>query len=226
MKKAIVLLTCSFITSIAFTQIRYGVQVSVNQGTADIKSTNFKSFTKDIRTLKGAMAVAELPVTKHLLIHTSLGYLQKGASLYLQANTTPGGMNTYFSSLETKLDYLEMPLNLAYTLNVRSFSIMVGAGPSFGYGLSGKVKAMYVVNAPGTPAMETTGTADAFKSEENDRAGFRRFETSAGALLAIRHNSGFYLSTNYLHGLTNVSRDEENYRSRNLMVNVGFMFKR
>jgi hypothetical protein len=224
MKKTTILTACLLVTTITYSQVRYGLQVSLNQSTANIEGKNFASFTQDIQKLKGVMAVAEIPISKHISLRSSLGYLQKGAELYPQTNTPGNPMNNYFHSLSTTLSYLELPTSINYNININPLTISVGAGPSFGYGLSGKVRAMFLTQIPGAPVVETTTEEDAFKPEEKDGAGFKRFETSADLLLSVRHKSGLYLSANYLHGLTDLTSGEEKYKSKNLFFSLGFMF--
>jgi hypothetical protein len=203
--------------------MKYGVQVSANLSTADIAAGNFSKLSKDINTLAGATVVAEYGLTNSISVRTSLGLLQKGVELSSLTSGSEGGP-TSKSSLATTLNYLEMPWNLTYNIPVKSARIMIGAGPSFGVGISGKAKA--TLTGTGVPGGETKSEADAFKDEDKGGLGLKRFDASANALVGLSLKNGLYFTASYLYGLSDISSDDEQYKNRGLQLGLGIMFKK
>ena len=221
MKKVIVLVAIMASTQ-AFSQLHYGVQVSANLSDADLKSANTSKLSKDMKALSGATLVGEYSITKNVSVRTSLGLLQKGVEVSGISNGTgaPGGFN---SSINTTLNYLEMPWNFVYNIHFKSAKLMIGAGPSFGLGISGKAKTMFT--DPANPSTKHNEEVDAFKDEKDGGLGFKRFDASASALVGIGFKKGLYFTASYLYGVSNLSSDKDEYKNRGLQLSLGFMFK-
>jgi Outer membrane protein beta-barrel domain len=106
---------------------------------------------------------------------------------------------------ETKINYIEMPLNLVFKAALGNGYIMLGFGPYVAYGISGKR-----VSEVGDLTFERGVDYDAFDAGGNIFAGF---ETAGGIFLqldtqfgmininpnddAVTKNTGFGLSLGY-----------------------------
>lgn len=220
MKKIGLVALAIIVSSVSFGQMSYGVQMSANLSTADLKAGNFSKLTKDMKTLGGATLVGEYGVSKNISLRTSLGLLQKGVELSSLTMASEGA--TYKSSLTTTLNYLEMPWNLTYNMHIKSARIMIGAGPSLGIGIGGKAKAMYAAATGG----ETKTEVDAFEDEDKGGLGLKRFDASANALIGVGLKNGLYFTASYLYGLSDIDSENEEYKNRGLQLSLGFMFKK
>jgi hypothetical protein len=205
----------------AFSQLHYGVQVSANLSNADIKSSDVSKLTKDMKALSGATLIGEYNITKNVSVRTSLGLLQKGVKVAGISNGTDAPANIS-SSINTTLNYLEMPWNFVYNIHFKSAKLMIGAGPSFGLGISGKAKTMFT--DPANPSTKHSEEVDAFKDEKDGGVGFKKFDASANALVGVGFKKGLYFTASYLYGLSNLSSENE-YKNRGIQLSLGFMFR-
>ena len=164
----------------------------------------------------GAGVVAELPFQNNLSLRSSLNYLQKKSSV--EFSTVAGKTNT----LKSTLNYLELPVNLVYTIPMNGVSVYFGAGPSIGYGISGKMKFNgYMAGQGGShPVTETT---EAFKKEDKGGAGLKRFDLSANANAGIQFDNGIFINGGYLYGFTNLGEKDNKYKNRGILLTLGFL---
>src|SRR5262249_8808664 len=91
-----------------------------------------ESSTSDLKTGANAGVTLRLPTGKHWAVEPGLFYVQKGGV----EKITDGSDGSI--KLSTSLNYLELPVNMFYSKRNRFFW---GFGPTFGLGLSGKIKA-------------------------------------------------------------------------------------
>ena len=224
MKKVLVLIALVASTQVSFSQLHYGVQVSANFSNADLKAPDITKLTKDMKTLSGATLVGEYNITKNVSVRTSLGLLQKGVKIAGLSNGV-GDAPSFNSSLNTTLNYLEMPWNFVYNIHLKSAKLMIGAGPSFGLGISGKAKTVF--SDPANPSTKQSEEVDAFEDEKDGGLGFKKFDASANALVGIGFKKGLYLTASYLYGVSNLisDNDKDTYKNRGLQLSLGFMFK-
>src|SRR4051812_46908367 len=103
MKKFILFAACVLTATASFSQMHYGVQVSANFSTADLKSADITKLTKDAKTLSGATVVGSYDISKNISLRTSLGLLQKGVNLSGLMDMAGGG-SANSSSLTTSLN--------------------------------------------------------------------------------------------------------------------------
>jgi hypothetical protein len=128
MKKS--LLTILFflsITTISFSQVRFGVRGGLNLAS---QNANIGGIAVSSGTLVSFHAglVLDAPLTESISIQPALLYSVKGSG---ESSSTSGSVTT--SSAKASFNYLEVPIDILYNIN-ESFS--VGAGPYLGYLLS------------------------------------------------------------------------------------------
>lgn len=122
-------------------QIKFGAQAhgALNKSSFVIEG---ESPDKEWKLGYGIGAFAEIPIMNSLSLRPSLNYLQKGGKMNhdFSVEGIPGKQKA-----EIKLEYLEMPILLIYNIGKESSKYYVGAGPSFGYGISGKAETNLIV---------------------------------------------------------------------------------
>ena len=205
-----------------FSQTRFGVQVVGNAGSASFNADGVENFKKPMKVGFGAGVVADVNISDKFSFRPSLNFLQKKAAVEYQTPDLPGKD----FSINSTLNYLEMPLNVAYKIPVGTSTAYIAAGPSIGYGISGKLKAKgWLASEEGEvpgDIVEVNETVDAFKKEDNDGAGFKRVAVSVNASAGIEFKNGLYVNAGYLAGLSNLIK-EETYKSKGILLTVGFM---
>ena len=222
MKKMYLVVAATVLATAAFSQVRFGVQAIGNAGTASVSSSEMKNSNKDFQIGAGAGVVADISLSEKFGVRSSLNFLQKKSSINYETQELPG--KTF--SVKTTLNYLELPVHAVYKIPFKNMTAFVGAGPSFGYGISGNLKAKGWVETDGEgdeiDVVPASAKIDAFKKESDDGAEFKRFDISASAIAGVQFNSGLYAHAGYTHGLTNIAK-EESYKNRGIQLTVGFL---
>lgn len=224
MKKNILIAAMIAASTTAFSQVKFGPQVTGGISTAAITQPEQVDYTKTAQAAFGIGVLAEIPLSEKLSLRPSLNLLQKGVKLKGRG-TDDGGIGTVDMKVTNKFYYAELPIVAAWNIDLPNSKLFFGAGPSLGVGLFGKSKATYSINFPGFPSDTQTEEADAFKKEADEGAGFERLDLSANAIAGVQWNNGFYANAGYLHGFSNLQKSEEgsSYRNRSFQLTVGFL---
>jgi hypothetical protein len=222
MKKMILVAFATVLATAGFSQTRYGIQVIGNAGSASFNAEGLEGFKKPMKVGFGAGVVADVNLSDKFNFRPSLNFLQKKAAVEYQTPDLPGKD----FSINSTLNYLEMPLNLVYKIPVGASTAYIAAGPSIGYGISGKLKAKgWLASEEGEEPgeiIEVNESVDAFKKEDNEGGGFKRVAVSLNASAGIEFQNGLYINAGYLAGLSNLVK-EESYKSKGILLTVGFM---
>jgi hypothetical protein len=231
MKKITFLAIAAIVSTAAFSQVKWGVQATGNLSSIGLDAEYASLFKKSSVVGFGAGVVSEASLGKSLALRTSLNLLQKGGKIKSAFDSEDGGGDGSFFpsvSVENKLYYAELPVNLVYNVNTAKGNFYFGAGPSFGMGLFGKTKVTSV--NPFDPSEKETEEFDAFKKEEDNGAGFKRFEFSANAIAGYQWKNGLYVNAGYLLGLNNLvdagEEDGQTYKNRGLQLTVGMFLSK
>lgn len=215
MKKMFLVAAATVIATVSFSQAKFGFQAIGNASTASLKGDNLAGFKKSTKIGFGGGIVADLPVAKNFSVRPSLNFLQKKSSLVYTGVT-----NQKFTT-ESELNYLELPVNFVYKVPLQAASVYFGAGPSVGYGISGKIKSQGVL--PGDNE-QINDSSDPFKEVEGETL-MKRVDVSANFLAGVEFNNGIFVNAGYLLGLTNISKNQDGgYKNRGILLTVGFMF--
>ena len=177
-------------------QTRFGIQGSLQF--ANISSSgNGVSFTGDnLLGFRGGV-LADLPISGQISLRPQLLYSTKGTD-FSKVTGTP---------LKTGIQYLEVPVQLMYSLNAGPGHVVLGAGPYVGYALSST----------------TNGTSDASLD------GLNRLDVGLALSAGYELESGLIFSGYFSPGLTNLIADSAQLggaTSRNTAfgLNVGYIF--
>jgi hypothetical protein len=134
----------------------------------------------------------QIPLVPQFYFQPGLMFAVKGAK-----NTTPI-FGTEITT-ETKINYIEMPLNLVYKGALGNGFVMIGFGPYIAYGISGKQK-----TTAGSVTIERGTDYDAFDAGGNVFAGFEMA-------------SGIFLQLDTQFGMININPDD-----KPIIKNTGF----
>jgi hypothetical protein len=99
--------------------------------------------------------------------------------------------------IRTEFQFIQLPVNLKYTMGVENLKLYVTAGPYFGYALSAKMKAKVEIEGNSVSA-----SADLFGEE----AGFdaKHFDFDVGIGLGVEV-SKFTVGAGYQYGIANLT---------------------
>jgi hypothetical protein len=177
-------------------------QVFGIKGGVNLASMSFSEDTENsVKSILGFHVgpIAEFELQESLFFNTGLLFSIKGAKMdYGNENAT------------TSLNYLEVPLNVAYKFSGGEKSkVFIQAGPYLGYGLSGKSKY-------GDESEDIN-----FKDD-----GIKRFDFGLGFGLGIELGS-IVPSVSYQFGLSNLnddSEDEMTVKNNVFQISIAYMF--
>ena len=212
MKKLFILSSAAFFlfgSNARSQEVRFGA-------TAGATFSNFhtelgdESYTGKFKPGFTAGVLVDIPMSKQFSFQPALNYVQKGSK---DETTEPG----YTYKVKTTLSYLELPLNVLYNTRGSKGNFFIGAGPSLSFGLSGK------------SSQESAGekSSEKVKFGSSDEDDLKSFDGGANILAGYETKSGFLVSANYYHGLSNLlSDDSDDYKFNNKYfgIKVGYMF--
>lgn len=221
MKKMFLFAAAMVIASVGFSQVRYGIQVIGNASNPSIKNAEIPNFKKSMQIGFGAGLVADIPVAKNFSVRPSLNFLQKKGQIEFAIPAAAGKTST----VKTNLNYLELPVNFVYTIPMQGAKVYFGAGPSFGYGISGTARFKgWGVDEETEEVVPVDQSSDAFKKVDAGGAGFKRFDIGANVNAGLQFNNGLYVNAGYLAGLSNlVEKGDGNYKNQGILLTVGFL---
>lgn len=220
--KKIILLTAAIILSAAsFAQFSFGLQGTGNLATASIKNPVDLNFKKTMKAMPGGGFVVLYAFNENLAVRSGVNYLQNGVSLKTTIEETVN-MNVV---IENNLHYVQVPINVLYTVPVARVQLFAGAGGYISYGVSGKSKLKLSYIMPDGHPAETIEELKAFKKEEEGGAGLKRTDFGVGALAGIRLANGLFANAGYQLSLSNISdSDDGKYKNRGLQLTIGYFF--
>lgn len=142
---------------------------------------------------------AEMKLSKSISLQPQLNYNRKGVSVAHDGHADRFHFNV-----------IDLPVNFVYRSKGGFFA---GAGPNFGYNLSGGLKS----------TEDPTENFDfEFGSKVNE---IKRFDLGANFLLGYQFKKNVFISANYLAGMTNLSNAPGNTWRNNLFgFSVGYVF--
>lgn len=201
-------------------QVQYGIQANGVMSTASISEDEGET-TKDAKYGFGAGVFAEFNISPNFSIKPSLNFVQKGVEVKSSYSDSEVSME---QDIDARLNFLEVPVLFNYKPTT---SFFIGAGPSFGYGLSGKLKGSFSYEDD-TEEISETFDIDAFKDAEEDGGGFKRFDFGLTAAAGYYVTQNLSVNAGYTYGLSNLADDSEEttneYKNRSFTVGLGYRF--
>lgn len=125
------------------------------------------------------------------------------------------------TEIERQSYSIEIPMHLATKVfGTEDFSFFMSGGPYVGMGLHGSVKQPIVTtNEDGSTKTEIEKTSLYVR-----KSGDKRFEMGLGARVGIELVDYIQISLSYHIGLTKLNKYNKDFKHRNLMVSVGYVF--
>lgn len=208
------------ITAIA--QTKYGVQASGIMSTASFSESTTDNINKDLNTGFGAGVYAEFPVNKKVTVKPGLNFMQKGVKV---SNTFTEEGSQFKQNVKANLNYLQVPVLAVYNFKGTNGKWFVGAGPSAGYGISGKLKGDLEITDGGNSQKENF-SVHAFKKESDNGADFKRLDMGLEGVAGHNISKNMAVQVNYLHGLRNIANasgfDNDKFRNRSMMLSLKY----
>ena len=218
MKKTVLIVALSAAAFAVQAQTTFGAHAGINGASVTDKSTGGGQTTTDKSDTKVGLTVgvsAEIPIASSLVFRPELNFIQKGGK---QSESASG-----FSS-ETKLtmNYLELPLNVVYKFS--GSGLFAGAGPSIGYGFSGKAKSKTTFGST-TTEDNTDIKFDGEKNPTDGKAHLKALDFGANFLVGYQFSNNLVLKANYTLGLSNINpQDNSSLKNTGLGFTIGYRF--
>jgi hypothetical protein len=124
----------TFNTNLSFAQIKFGPQAGLNFSELP-NNTEYIIGNHHIYTGYHVGVIAEIRLVKELFLRPGVLITNKG-SKYTVGNNIGDSANG-FSNFRFSGFYTDIPINLAYKFDLRSFKFLLIAGAQLGYGLTG-----------------------------------------------------------------------------------------
>lgn len=150
---------------------------------------------------------ADVALSENFRFRPGLNFVQKGGKEEFDF------LGTEIKSSIT-LNYLELPLNFVYNAPAGNGKFFIGAGPVFGFGLSGKNK----VESGGEEQTEDVNFGDG----EDE---LKSFEFAGNVLAGYECASGLYFQANYNPGFSNLSNmPDSELKTTYFGLRIGYFF--
>lgn len=155
--------------------------------------------------------ITDIPISKSLTFQPAIHYVQKGT----KDEESFGG-----ETLKVKLNVncLEVPLNLLYNAGSNTGTFFIGAGPTFGFNLSGKLG--YKSNTESESEKIEIGN-------DPDNDFIKGLDIGANILAGYHFPNGLLISTGYNKGFNNLfpgGDSDGKLKSSYFHIKLGWLF--
>ena len=200
------------ITSITLGQsTRFGIVAGSSIANYKMKSGDI-SVSADSKVGFTAGIITDIPIGNNCSFQPALHFVQKGT----KSEESFGGL-TEKNTLT--VNCVELPLNVLYNVSAGSGKFFIGAGPSFGFNISGKTKF-----EDGT----ISETEDLRIGNDADNDDIRSFDMGINSLAGYRFSNGLFVSAGYNAGLNNLApgadSEDGTVKSHYFSIKIGFVF--
>ena len=217
MKKVLLIATFAVASVAGFSQARFGAQIGANFASQNISgdaAIDIYNFTGTGSAKMGVLigAFAQIPLSGSLNFRPELNYIQKHSKF-----DVIGPDYACYT-----LNYLEIPLNFTYSVNAGSGNVFFGAGPSIGFGMSGKVKELISSN----PETSANVKFDGKKYDDTDKdTHLKGLDFGLGFMGGYQLSSGLSFNLGYTIGLSNIDPNSgSSFKNNGFAIKVGYMF--
>lgn len=155
-----------------------------------------------------AGVLIDIPAGKNFSFQPALNFVQKGTKEKQGSEKITLSMNA-----------IEVPLNLLYNSNGEAGNFFIGAGPSLGFNISGKLK---------YDDGEDTFKEDVEIGNDPDNDFIKGLDLGANVLAGYQFPNGLFISANYNLGLNNLfpgGSDDGTLKSRYFGFKLGWMLQ-
>jgi hypothetical protein len=211
-----------FVSVAGFSQVSIGAQGGGVLSSPSIKSTELFDQTIDAKSRFSWKAgfVFDIPFGEDgWRFMPELNYVNKGFDLDL--NTSFLGQPVAVSG-NSNIGYLEIPLNVAYAVEMGDNSLVIGAGPYVAYGLTGKN------NFEASVGGQVVNTDKENIDFGSDPGQVKPFDYGANLSVGYLLSGGIMFKANYNLGLANISNEGNgsSYKNNYIGLSIVYFFKR
>jgi hypothetical protein len=200
-------------------QVSFGVQAGAVLSKPSAKqSTDFGEIKPESKFGFSGGLIADIPFgDEPLRLMPELKFVQKGVKYDFSAEAFG---QVFKIEGNSNINYVELPVNLAYAFEMGGNKLFLGAGPYAAIGLNGNTKGKSSVN--GEPAEETDDKIE-FGSEVDQT---KRFDYGGNVMAGYFMNNGVMLKLNYSRGFANLSNEADSkYRNQYLGLSIAYFLK-
>jgi hypothetical protein len=199
MKKIFLSLITVFTISLLHAQFKVGIKASAIENNARVNANHGNYFAGDKTKGYQAGLIADWKLSNHLYLQPQVLYTRTGVQLL---NAEAG------KDLDVKMDYVELPVNLVYKVNLPFGKVFAGTGATFSYGVGGK---------------EQQGNIKTRLYAGNNPT-WRREDISLNFTAGVEFNNGVFASFNSQKGFLDMHKGSNmTMRHKSLSVSVGYL---
>jgi opacity protein-like surface antigen len=205
--KKIILSICLIVSVTAMTQAQSKVTFGVTGGITSASQkygTDDDQETSDSKIGLTLGGFANIALSDKLTLQPGLNFTQKG-----------GKESVGDVDYSATLNYLEIPVNLLYNIEAGSGSVILGAGPTIGYGLSGKSKAEFEGDSE---------SSDIKFGSDEDEDDYKPFELGLNFVAGYKLSNGLSFALNYNLGSNIALGDGAKANNRYFGIRIGYTF--
>ncbi|WP_276504093.1 porin family protein [Terrimonas pollutisoli] len=186
------------ISLVSNAQFKVGIKAGINDNDQRIKVTEGSIYGGDKFKGYHAGLVGDLNLGKNFYLQPQLLFTRKGA-IHLSS--------TGAEDMKIKMNYVEMPLNVLYKIDLPFGKVFGGTGVTLSYAVGGK--------------QEQDGVTK--KLYSNTGNNWRREDISLNFTAGLEFNNGLFVSANSQKGLRNVYKAGADIKNRSMSVSVGYL---
>lgn len=163
--KSVLLLLAIFLLSFSklSAQKKFGIEAGVLRSKVEMKGDN--KLNSEPKTGFRLGVFAEFPITQNICFNPALSYVNKGSKF---DNTWMFMGTARNSKVHETTNFIELPLNVLYKINLSKIKWLAGAGVVAGYGINGKDKFdLTVFNNDGTSTRSSGETEIKFDGKKD-----------------------------------------------------------
>ena len=218
--KILLFSVCLMVATGAMSQVSFGVQGGGVLSMARVEDNSQLGQTIKAQSKFSWQAglISDIPLGEGgLRLMPELNYINKGYKVNTSLTVLGETMTVNGNS---NVGYLELPVNLAYTVPMGGNNLLIGAGPYAAYGLGGKTKVE--TNFAGQQVKQDTDVK--FGSAEDE---IKRFDYGLNIMAGYLLSNGLLVKLNYSLGLAELSNtSDRKYKNSYFGLTVGYFIKK
>lgn len=190
--------------AISYGQTSFGVKAGLTLPKLSFSEGN-TNYTTDAATGFYLTGYANLGVAKNLSVQPGISLQNKGGKFSSNSGVE---FEVGVNDVTMNLMYIEVPVNVVYSIPAGPGNVFVGAGPYAAYGASIKMK-----------------IGNESESGSFDEADLNAFDAGVNFLAGYKLTQGFLVNVGYGLGLANVAKDSGDATMKNKVFSVGVGFQ-
>ena len=186
------------ISLVSQAQFKLGIKAGINDNDQRIRVTEGSIYGGDKFKGYHAGLIGDLNLGSNFYLQPQLLFTRKGA-VHLSS--------TGAKDIKIKMNYLEIPVNVLYKIDVPFGKVFGGTGVTFSYAVGGKE--------------EQDGVTKKLYSNTGNT--WRREDLSLNFTAGVEFNNGLFVSANSQKGLMDVYKAGAGIRNKSMSVSVGYI---